>query len=216
MCLRTMWAGKNRPWVRPTRGRGVGTVTVAGNGDYTFTPVANWNGSVPQVSYTTNTGTSSTLDITVTAVNDPSVLTAGTRTVNEDNPATGNVLTNDVDVDNALVVATYQVAGDATVYAAGATATITGVGTVTVAGNGDYTFTPVANWNGSVPQVSYTTNTGTSSTLDITVTAVNDPSVLTADTRTVNEDNPATGNVLTNDVDVDNALVVATYQVAGD
>src|SRR5688572_1595503 len=195
---------------------GVGTLTIGANGDYTFTPAANWNGSVPQVTYTTGTGASSTLDITVNAVDDASVLVADTRTVNEDNPATGNVLTNDADVDNALAVASYVVAGDGTVYAAGSTATIAGVGTLTIGANGDYTFTPAANWNGSVPQVTYTTGTGASSTLDITVNAVDDASVLVADTRTVNEDNPATGNVLTNDADVDNALAVASYVVAGD
>ena len=37
------------------------------------------------------------------------------------------------------------------------------------------------------------TNTGSNSTLDITVTAVDDPSVLVADTKTVAEDSVATG-----------------------
>ena len=67
-----------------------------------------------------------------------------------------------------------------TTYSVGTTATIAGVGTITMAANGDYTFTPNANWNGTVPQVSYTTNTGSTSTLDITVTPVDDASVLAA------------------------------------
>jgi len=192
---------------------GVGTLTIAANGNYTFTPVANWNGTVPQATYTTNTGSTSTLDITVTPVDDPSVLVADTKTVAEDTPATGNVLANDSDVDNVLSVATFTIGG--TTYTAGQTATLAGVGTLTIAANGNYTFTPVANWNGTVPHATYTTNTGSTSTLDITVTPVDDPSVLVADTKTVAEDTPATGNVLANDSDVDNVLSVASFTIGG-
>ncbi|WP_148058199.1 cadherin-like domain-containing protein, partial [Pseudomonas brassicacearum] len=95
-------------------------------------------------------------------------------------------------------------------FTAGQVATIAGVGTVTIAANGDYSFTPVENYNGAVPQVSYTTNTGSTSTLDLNVTPVDDASVLTADSNTVAEDATATGNVLSNDSDVDNTLSVAT------
>ena len=63
------------------------------------------------------------------------------------------------------LVASFQVSGDGTTYTAGQTATITGKGTLTIASDGSYTFTPEANWNGSVPQVTYTVNTGSTSTL---------------------------------------------------
>ncbi|NQZ60196.1 MAG: hypothetical protein HRT88_22325, partial [Lentisphaeraceae bacterium] len=194
----------------------VGTFKIEANGDYTFSPVTNWNGSAPQVTYTTNTGSTSTLDISVTPVNDPSVLVADSQTVLEDNDATGNVLTNDSDVDDVLTVASFQVSGDNTSYAFGTTATITGIGTVTIAANGNYTFSPVTDWNGTVPQVTYTTNSGSTSTLDISVTPVNEPSVLAPDSQTVLEDNDATGNVLSNDSDVDDVLTVASFQIAGD
>ncbi|MBU3600754.1 cadherin-like domain-containing protein, partial [Polynucleobacter sp. 30F-ANTBAC] len=55
---------------------GVGTLTIASDGAYTFTPVANYNGTVPTVTYSltddngTSVGDTSTLDITVTPVND--------------------------------------------------------------------------------------------------------------------------------------------------
>ncbi|MDE3735458.1 Ig-like domain-containing protein, partial [Pseudomonas resinovorans] len=194
---------------------GVGTLTIAANGNYTFTPVANWNGAVPQVTYVTNTGSSSTLDITVTPVDDASALVADSNTVTEDNPATGNVLGNDSDVDNTLSVASFSINGVTGSFTAGSSAVIAGVGTLTIATNGNYTFTPVANWNGEVPQVTYVANTGSSSTLDITVTPVDDASVLIADTNTVAEDNPATGNVLGNDSDVDNTLSVASFSING-
>ncbi|MHC8359043.1 retention module-containing protein [Pseudomonas sp. LS2P72] len=194
---------------------GVGTVTIAANGNYTFTPDANYNGAVPQITYTTNTGATSTLDLTVTAVDDPSVLTADAQTIAEDSPAVGNVLGNDSDVDNTLSVATFTVAGVTGSFTAGQVATIAGVGTLTIAANGDYSFTPVTNYNGAVPPVSYTTNTGSTSTLDLNVTPVDDASVLTADAQTIAEDSVATGNVLSNDSDVDNTLSVATFTVQG-
>ncbi|WP_338485543.1 Ig-like domain-containing protein [Pseudomonas trivialis] len=192
---------------------GVGSITIGADGAYTFTPVKDFNGDVPQIGYTTNTGSSSTLNVNVVAVDDASVLKADTSTVQEDNVATGNVLSNDVDVDNVLTVATFNVGG--TTYNAGQTATIVGVGSITIGADGAYTFTPVKDFNGDVPQIGYTTNTGSSSTLDVKIDAVDDASVLKADTGSALEDNVASGNVLSNDVDVDNVLSVATFNVGG-
>ena len=196
---------------------GVGAITIAANGDYSFTPVANWNGTVPQVTYTTDTGSSSTLDITVTPVNDASVLVADTNSVAEDTQATGNVLTNDSDVDNTLHVASFTINGVVGTFTVGSTAaTIAGVGAITIAANGDYSFTPVANWNGTVPQVTYTTDTGSSSTLDITVTPVNDPPLAANDSYSLSENTTLTVDVaaglLHNDTDVDgNTLTVSAH-----
>ncbi|WP_460132178.1 retention module-containing protein [Pseudomonas sp. S1_E04] len=192
---------------------GVGSITIGADGAYAFTPVKDFNGDVPQIGYTTNTGSSSTLDVKIDAVDDASVLKADTGSALEDNVATGNVLSNDVDVDNALAVATFNVGG--TTYTAGQTAIIAGMGSITIGADGAYAFTPVKDFNGDVPQVGYTTNTGSSSTLDVKIDAVDDASVLKADTGSALEDNVATGNVLTNDVDVDNVLSVATFNVNG-
>ncbi|WP_338514109.1 Ig-like domain-containing protein [Pseudomonas poae] len=192
---------------------GVGSITIGTDGAYTFTPVKDFNGDVPQIGYTTNTGSSSTLDVKIDAVDDASVLKADTGSALEDNVATGNVLSNDVDVDNTLTVATFNVGG--TTYNAGQTATIAGVGAITIGADGAYAFTPVKDFNGDVPQIGYTTNTGSSSTLDVKIDAVDDASVLKADTGSAQEDNVATGNVLSNDVDVDNILTVATFNVGG-
>ncbi|WP_288842884.1 tandem-95 repeat protein [uncultured Deefgea sp.] len=134
---------------------------------------------MPQATYVTNTGSSSTLDVKVTPVDDASVLQADSQTVLEDSPATGNVLTNDSDVDSALTVATFSVGGSN--YTAGQTATIANVGTLTISSNGEYTFTPAPNWNGAMPQATYVTNTGSSSTLDVKVTPVNDAPTLDLD-----------------------------------
>ena len=144
----------------------------------TYAPTLNYNGSdtltitTSDLGHTGSGGTltdTDTVGITITAVDDPSSLTNDTSTVNEDNNATGNVLTNDSDVDNTLTVASFVVDGDGTTYTAGQTATITGKGTITIASDGSYTFTPSSNWNGTVPTITYTTNTGSTATLIITV-----------------------------------------------
>ncbi|WP_460149419.1 retention module-containing protein [Pseudomonas sp. S3_E10] len=192
---------------------GIGSITIGTNGAYAFTPVKDFNGDVPQVGYTTNTGSSSTLDVNIVAVDDASVLKADTGSALEDHVATGNVLTNDVDVDNTLTVTSFNVGG--TTYTAGQTAIIAGVGSITIGTNGAYAFTPVKDFNGDVPQIGYTTNTGSSSTLNVNIVAVDDASVLKADTGSALEDTVATGNVLTNDFDVDSALSVATFNVNG-
>ncbi|WP_163014385.1 Ig-like domain-containing protein, partial [Pseudomonas viridiflava] len=110
-----------------------------------------------------------------------------------------------------LSVATFKVG--TTTYNAGETATIADVGTITIAANGAYVYTPVKDFNGDVPQIGYTTNTGSSSTLDVTISPVDDESVLVDDNGSVEEDHVASGNVLTNDSDVDNDLTVATFTV---
>jgi len=110
----------------------------------------------------------------VTDANDPSVLTADTAITKEDVAVSGNVLDNDTDEDDVLAVASFSIAGETGTFTLGSDYTITDVGVLNLAADGGYTFTPAVNWNGSVPQVTYTTNTGSSSTLDITVDPVAD------------------------------------------
>ncbi|MBD8772159.1 type I secretion C-terminal target domain-containing protein, partial [Pseudomonas coleopterorum] len=118
-------------------------------------------------------------------------LVADTATVDEGATLNGNVLTNDRDGDNSLTVAKLTVGGtsyamDANGHAsAPVTATVGNqsvtVGNLTIAADGSYTYTPAKgyeHWSGTVPTVSYTTNTGAVSTLDITVAPVSDTPLL--------------------------------------
>ena len=99
------------------------------------------------------------MTITVTAVNDAPFASDDTQTTPEDTPVSGNVLTNDTDLEgNTLSVTTFVIGG--VPYNAGQTATIPGVGTIVVNTNGTYTFTPVANYNGTVPVITYTVTDG--------------------------------------------------------
>ncbi|WP_330149103.1 retention module-containing protein [Shewanella xiamenensis] len=189
-----------------------GSLIINADGSYTFTPNANWNGQVPVITYTTNTGSTATLTINVTPVDDPSVLVNDTNTVAEDSVATGNVLSNDSDIDSTLSVVSFTINGNT--VTAGTSVALEG-GSLTINADGSYTFTPNANWNGTVPVITYTTNTGATATLTINVTPVDDPSVLANDTNTVDENTVATGNVLDNDSDVDNELSVTSFTVNG-
>ena len=203
-----------------------GTVTIAANGTYSFT-LNNGNAAVQALgvgetltqsfNYTIsdgNGGTStSTLTITITGTNDGPVANADTNTIAEDTvaPVTGNVLTNDTDVDGDTLVVTTTGAQVGT------------YGTVTIAANGTYSFA-LNNGNAAVQALgvgetltesfNYTIsdgNGGTStSTLTITITGTNDGPVANPDTATIAEDTvaPVTGNVLTNDTDVDTGDVL--------
>ena len=152
---------------------GKGDVLMNSNGSYTFTPLPNTYGVLPVITYDTNDG-SSTLTLTVSPVDDASVLTADSKTVAEGSTVTGNVLLNDSDIDNTLAVASFRVAGNQTTFNAGQVATLANQGTLLVQADGSYVFTPLTDFNGAVSQVTYTLNTGSSSSLGLSVTAVND------------------------------------------
>ncbi|MCQ4143474.1 tandem-95 repeat protein, partial [Vogesella sp. AC12] len=165
---------------------GVGSLQLNADGSYVFTPAANYHGAVPLVSYTVSDGVSSdssTLSISVTPVDDKGVAGIDSNTTLEDTAVSGNVLDNDRDIDSNLTVAGFSVDinGDGTTesFTAGQTATINGVGTLTLGSDGGYIFAPAGNWSGAVPAVTYTTNTGTSATLNIDVTPVADKPALT-------------------------------------
>ncbi|MDA3500294.1 Ig-like domain-containing protein, partial [Acinetobacter sp. AOR34_HL] len=98
-------------------------------------------------------------------------------------------------VDGTVSIQSFMIAGDTTTYTAGQIATITGVGSLLINSDGSYTFTPVVNYNGFVPLVTYTSTDGNStdiSTLTLKVVGVNDAPVATPTTATTNEDTAVT------------------------
>ncbi|WP_164474810.1 cadherin-like domain-containing protein, partial [Cognaticolwellia aestuarii] len=178
-----------------------GELTLNADGSYSFVPNANYNGPVPVVTYTVLDGvgdaTDSTLTISVTPVSDL-LDDSEVVSVAEDTTATGNVLDNATSTDGPLSVTSFTVAG--TTYAIGSTAVLA-AGELTLNADGSYSFVPNANYNGSVPIVTYTVLDGVGdaidSTLTISVTPVSD---LLDDSEVVSvaEDTTATGNVLDN------------------
>jgi hypothetical protein len=179
---------------------GVGTLTIGADGKYTFTPVENYDGPVPQATFTVTDGTDSVdgnLELVINPVNDAPVVSDITNGGDEDTQITGNVLTDREDFDiegDSLNVTSFEVAGKP--YAAGEPANIDGVGKLTIGSDGEYSFTPVKNYNGPVPTVTFTVSDGTGSkngtataTLDLKVEPVND-----APTITLNSGNPENAN----------------------
>ena len=190
-----------------------GSITIAADGSYTYTPAANFNGS-DSVDYTVTDGSLTdvgTLNITVNAVNDAPVAVDDAITATEDTPSTrpSSLDANDTDLD-----------GDALSVVAGTFATAQG-GSITIAADGSYTYTPALNFNGS-DSVDYTVTDGSLTdvgTLNITVTAVNDAPVAVDDAITATEDTPFNSviDLDANDTDLDGdalTVVAGTFATA--
>lgn len=137
------------------------------------------------------TSAPATFTVNLQPSNDSPVANPDTASVNEDtnlivnvtdssNPnydPTKGLLFNDTEPENnSLTVTQFTIGG--TTYNAGQTAFINGVGSLTILADGGYAFLPALNFNGSVPQATYTISDGNggtaSSTLNITVNPVND------------------------------------------
>ncbi|MFB2679476.1 cadherin-like domain-containing protein, partial [Shewanella xiamenensis] len=144
---------------------GVGSFTLNANGSYSFTPVANYNGTVPVITYVLTDGSStdsSTLSITVTPVNDDFTDNNEVVSIAEDSGAkTGNVIDGS-SVDGPLSVQSFSIAGQTGPFVLGQAYVISGVGSFTLNANGSYSFTPVANYNGTVPVITYVLTDGSS------------------------------------------------------
>ena len=186
-----------------------GTLTLNANGSFTYTPALNFNGDVTFTYYandgTTNSAAPATVTLTVTAVNDLPVAVNDAYTTAEDTPLTvaaPGVLANDTDVEGDSL--------NAVLVAAPAS------GTLTLAADGSFTYTPALNFNGDVT-FTYRANDGTGSselaaTVTITVTADNDLAVAVADSYTTAEDTALTvaaPGVLSNDTDEEDDTLTA-------
>jgi gliding motility-associated-like protein len=189
----------------------IGTVVVNANGTYSFKPVSDYNGTVPNITYTITNGTTTataTLSISVLPENAAPTAYSDSNTTPEDTPVSGSVAGNDSPSSDGGNV--WSLSGSN----GGATH-----GTITMDALGNYTYSPAANYVGT-DTVTYslcdTNGDCATSTLVITVTPVNDAPVANNDIKTTPENVPATGNVLDNDTDIDGGtLSVTTFAVAG-
>ncbi|WP_425100193.1 Ig-like domain-containing protein [Tropicibacter sp. S64] len=172
-----------------------GTVVVQADGQLLYTPDPNFNGTDTITYEITDLGgltSTATVTVTVNPVPDAPVAEDDSATTDEDTAVTFAVLGNDYDVD----------IGD-TISVTDASAAN---GTVVIELDGQLTYTPNLNFNGT-DTITYeiTDSTGLTDTATVTVTVnpVNDPPVAQSDTATVNEDTPTLIDVLGNDSDVD-------------
>ncbi|MCB2076217.1 MAG: tandem-95 repeat protein [Novosphingobium sp.] len=192
-----------------------GSVTVNSDGTITYTPDPGYVGPDSYTYTVTSGGVTETTTVTINVTNAPLIARPDTATTPEDTSVSGNVLTNDTDANGDPIRVTQFTVGGQT-YTAGSTATIAGIGTITIGSDGAYSFTPVPDWNGSVPTVTYAATDGNiggtaSSTLNIVVTPVGD---IVPDTDTTHAGQPVTTNVLDND-DFENSNAVITGKTNG-
>ena len=191
-------------------GNGVnGTVVLDQNGNPVFTPVLDFNG-LASFEYTISDGNggaaTSIVAITVTSVNDAPIANPDIVEIAEDTPtliAASTLLANDTDVDGNVL-------------------TLTGVGngvngTVVLDQNGNPVFTPDLDFNGPA-SFEYTISDGNggtaTSTVAITVTAVNDVPVALNDAYEASKNTPLVvlggDGVLGNDTDIESDALTST------
>ena len=186
-----------------------GVAAVGSNGDWTFTPDANYFGT-DSFTYRASDGTvpssTKTVTVTISAVNDVPVCPSDGAVVAEDHQAAGSETCTDVE-------------GSPLTYAK---ATNPAHGTAAMLADGTWTYDPAPDYNGP-DSFTYRANDGTGNsapaTVSITVTPVNDNPVATDGVVTVVEDTPTdvTSDVLAlaTDVDGDSLAVTAVANAAG-
>jgi VCBS repeat-containing protein len=182
-----------------------GSVAITGGGSgLTYAPAVNYCNAPPGNAPDTFTytlapgGSTATVSVTVTCVDDAPVAVNDSATVAEDSGANAiNVLANDTDVDGGAISI------QSVTQPASGTVVITGGGTgVTYAPNAEYCNTPP----GTTPDTfTYTLSPGSSSaTVSVSVTCVADDPTAVNDTATVAEDAAASAiGVLANDLNPD-------------
>ncbi len=184
-----------------------GAVTLNADGSFVYTPAANFSG-VDGFSYEAGDGFASSdvaaVTINVSPVNDAPLGAADAFTVAEDSTLTitsGGVLANDTDVDTASLTATM---GTSPTH-----------GSVILASDGTFIYTPNADFNGE-DSFSYTAGDGefvsSETVVTITVTPENDKPMAADDAYMTDENQPlqiAAAGVLSNDCDIDGDVLTA-------
>ncbi|WP_166373315.1 Ig-like domain-containing protein, partial [Psychromonas sp. SA13A] len=179
-----------------------GSVVVNADGTVKYTPNADFNGS-DSFTYTNEEGQEATVNVTVDAVNDLTVVANDTATTNEDEAIDIDVLANDTDTVDGTAAAISPVAS----------VTQGSNGSVVVNADGTVKYTPNADFNGT-DSFTYTNAEGQEATVNVTVDAVNDLTIVNNDIASVNEDAAIDINVLANDTDTADGTDAAVSPVA--
>ena len=167
-------------------GQGTWSVNTA-TGAITFAPLPNYNGAVTDITYTVDDDSGATsnpvsVSVSIIDVNDTPTAAADNAVVVEDGVAVINVLSNDGDLDGTLVPSTVQNTGTAS---PGDPLVVAGQGTWSVNPfSGAISFTPLANYDGPVTDITYTVDddsgaTSNPATVSVTISPVNDVPVAT-------------------------------------
>ncbi len=183
-------------------------------GNVLFIPNLHFNGT-ESITYTINnsvglTSNAATISVNLNAINDAPVTVGNYLSIAEDaGIQNGNLLSNgDYDIEN-------------TALSCNTTPLVNALfGTFTIAANGDYSYTPNANFYGTDLVVVSVCDNGsplpgacTNDTLFIDVTPVNDAPSLNNDVVSVDANSINTINQLANDSDIDNPLLLSSVQI---
>jgi VCBS repeat-containing protein len=173
-----------------------GNLTLAATGSFVYTPDENWSGA-DSFTFKANDGTAdsnpATVTITVAAVNDAPVATAGTLSATEDTAATGTVSGTDADLDDlTFAVVTAPAHGELSAFDAA---------------SGAYTYVPDPDYFGA-DAFTFSANDGTTDSLlpaTVTITVAGTPDAPTAQDGSllVVEDAPTAGALVAFDPDLD-------------
>ncbi|WP_274877560.1 tandem-95 repeat protein [Vibrio harveyi] len=188
------------------------TITDNGDGTYTLTPDADFNGDIT-FTFDVSDGddvVSTNLELTVSPVNDAPEPQDQAFTVGEDGVLTftdADLLTGatDIEGDDLSVEGVTYTGAD---------------GVLTDNGDGTYSFAPNENFNGDVNftfDVSDGTDTVTAN-IDVTVTPENDPPVAGSTSYTVHEDNSITisdEQLLANSSDIEGDVLIDSVSYSG-
>ena len=193
-----------------------GTVTLNSDGTFVYKPHANYSGTDQFVYKICDDGTPSACDIAtvylnVIPQNDPPLAINDFNNTFVNTSVTGNVLTNDSDPEGDVLTVTTQ-----------SNAATTEGGTVTVNANGTYTYIPKSGFAG---EDSFTYQVcdiyGSCSTATVTIQVMapagigNNPPVANDDAYQGTENLTVTGNVISNDFDVDGNLNMTSVTLVG-
>lgn len=197
----------------PVSGPSNGTLTINGNGTFSYTPASGFEGEDSFVYEICDDGNPSLCDqATVTIIvikdpngnqNDPPVAVDDALVLFEDFAADGNLSPNDYDPNgNNLVYTTSPVVGPAH-------------GTVTINSDGSFTYTPNSGYVGPDNFIYEVCDDGTPSlcakaTAYLTIMPYNEPPIAIDDINNTFFEQAVNGNVLTNDIDPDGDKLTAT------
>ncbi|WP_305455485.1 retention module-containing protein [Photobacterium leiognathi] len=174
-----------------------GKIVIAHDGGMTFVPSGNYHGDVT-VPYTITDGdktATSTVTIHVTPVNDAPIANPDSFTTDEDTSITVDLTKNDSDIDGDKLTVK-EING--TSLTGGEQTIVVDNGKIVIAHDGDMTFVPNKDYNGTV-DVNYTITDGdksASSTATIHVTPINDAPVADGKQSFSYDENSTTKSVL--------------------
>lgn len=172
-----------------------GTLVLAPNGSFVFTPAPDYNGVVSFTYQACDEGGlcgTGTATIGVGAVNDLPAAGDGSAAMNEDTPFSGSLLSLASDTEGSALLFSVAMPPAS--------------GQLSVQPSGQFTFTPALNFNGTVSFV-YQACDGQGlcdqGTFTLSVLPVNDIPVVLGETRVMNEDAILNSSVAGNDSDAE-------------